>query len=347
MRIFRDDSKGPRRKRLFDPLVISILIHLLLAIILLQKDVLREDPETAAKKEKDYIEISEVPVREEEETEPPEKPSVLADRSRKAEEEQTVDDTTRLTQQTQQQDLRRPSEETTPEREEELRKTEEKSEQPEEKKSSEEREVVKKESPREKQSLETVKKDPGEIQEKQRQETSPEETTDEKKVTSSPERTTEDTPEKKKKDLSEIGRKLVRSNPSRPSVPDAPSSDKKPMYGADVPKKEDTVDLSTKEFKYVSYFTNLKRKIDGVWNYPEESQVRGETGRLFLIFTIKRNGDLEDIELLNSSGYQRLDNEAIRAIKVASPFNPFPDSWDLEKLNIRASFEYRYSRFLR
>lgn len=347
MRIFRDDRKGSRRKKLLDPLVISILIHLLLAIVLLQKDVLQDDAETAVKKEKDYIEISEIPVQEDEETEPPEKPSVLADRSRKAEEEKTIDETTRLTRQTQQQDLRKPSEKTTPDREEEARKTAEKSEQPEEKKSSEEKEVVKKDPLREKQSLETVKKEPGEIQEKQQQDTTQEETTDEKEIASSPERSTENTPEKEKKDLSEIGRKLVRSTPSRPSVPDAPSSDKKPMYGANVPKKEDTVDLSTKEFKYVSYFTNLKRKIDGVWNYPEESQIRGETGRLFLIFTIRSNGDLEDIELLNSSGYQRLDNEAIRAIKVASPFNPFPDSWDLEKLNIRASFEYRYSRFLR
>ncbi|GIW46557.1 MAG: protein TonB [Deltaproteobacteria bacterium] len=108
----------------------------------------------------------------------------------------------------------------------------------------------------------------------------------------------------------------------------------------DVNKKEDTVDLSTTEFKYLSYFLKIKRQIEGVWNYPEISRLRGEQGELFLIFTIRKDGQLEDIKLINSSGYSRLDEEAIRAIKVASPFSPFPESWGLERLNIRAVFRY-------
>ena len=62
---------------------------------------------------------------------------------------------------------------------------------------------------------------------------------------------------------------------------------------------------------------------------------------LFLKFTIRRNGDLESIQLITSSGYARLDNEALRAINVAAPFAPFPVSWGgLEKLHITATFEY-------
>lgn len=108
----------------------------------------------------------------------------------------------------------------------------------------------------------------------------------------------------------------------------------------DANKKEDTVDLSTTEFKYLSYFLKIKRQIEGVWNYPEISRLRGEQGELFLVFTIRKDGQLEDIKLINSSGYSRLDEEAIRAIKVASPFSPFPESWGLERLNIRAVFRY-------
>lgn len=108
----------------------------------------------------------------------------------------------------------------------------------------------------------------------------------------------------------------------------------------DAKKKEDTVDLSTTEFKYLSYFLKIKRQIEGVWNYPEISRLRGEQGELFLVFTIRKDGQLEDIKLINSSGYSRLDEEAIRAIKVASPFSPFPESWGLERLNIRAVFRY-------
>ncbi|HSE82984.1 MAG TPA: TonB family protein, partial [Thermodesulfobacteriota bacterium] len=111
----------------------------------------------------------------------------------------------------------------------------------------------------------------------------------------------------------------------------------------DVEKKEDTVDLNTTEFKYFSYFLKLKRQIEGVWNYPETSRLKGEQGELFLVFTIKRNGELEDVNLIDPSGYVRLDEEAIRAIRVAAPFSPFPESWSLEKLNVRAVFRYQIS----
>ncbi|MGQ0794046.1 MAG: energy transducer TonB [Deltaproteobacteria bacterium] len=108
-------------------------------------------------------------------------------------------------------------------------------------------------------------------------------------------------------------------------------------------KREDTVDLNTTEFKYLSYFLKLKRQIEGVWNYPEASRARGEQGELFLVFTIRKDGYLEEVNLRDSSGYVRLDDEALRAIRVAAPFSPFPPSWGLDRLNIRAVFQYRMS----
>ncbi len=61
-----------------------------------------------------------------------------------------------------------------------------------------------------------------------------------------------------------------------------------------------------------------------------------------MIFTLSSDGNLQDVKLLETSGYPRLDNEALRAIRVAAPYIPFPESWDLEKLNIKAGFIYRY-----
>lgn len=115
----------------------------------------------------------------------------------------------------------------------------------------------------------------------------------------------------------------------------------------DVKNKEDTVDLNTTEFRYLSYFLKLKRQIEGVWNYPEASRMRGEQGELLLIFTIRSDGYLENVKLLDSSGFRRLDDEAIRAIRVAAPFSPFPQSWELERLNIRAIFRYSFGWSIR
>jgi len=139
--------------------------------------------------------------------------------------------------------------------------------------------------------------------------------------------------------------KLFNSSPSQFAREQKSSRE---FQGArDVKKKEDTVDLNTTEFRYLSYFLKLKRQIEGVWNYPETSRIRGEQGELLLIFAIRSDGYVEKVELLNSSGYRRLDDEAIRAIRVAAPFSPFPRSWDLERLNIRAIFRYSFGWSIR
>jgi protein TonB len=138
---------------------------------------------------------------------------------------------------------------------------------------------------------------------------------------------------------------LFNSSPSQFAREQKSSRD---FLGAgDVNGKEDTVDLNTTEFRYLSYFLKLKRQIEGVWNYPEASRMRGEQGELLLIFTIRSDGYLEDVKLLDTSGFRRLDDEAIRAIRVAAPFSPFPQSWPLERLNIRAIFRYSFGWSIR
>ncbi len=152
--------------------------------------------------------------------------------------------------------------------------------------------------------------------------------------------------EPKKNKTPEISKEeLFNSSPSQFAQEQKSSRD---FLGArDVHKKEDTVDLNTTEFRYLSYFLKLKRQIEGVWNYPEASRMRGEQGELLLVFTIRSDGYLEDVKLLDTSGFRRLDDEAIRAIRVAAPFSPFPKSWELERLNIRAIFRYSFGWSIR
>lgn len=106
-------------------------------------------------------------------------------------------------------------------------------------------------------------------------------------------------------------------------------------------KIEETVDLSTKEFKYISYFLKIKRKIQMVWSYPKDSYNRGEAGRVLVMMSLDSTGKLVDVSVLKSSGFERLDNEATSAIITAAPYPPFPQSWGtLKKLNIRVMFAY-------
>ncbi len=104
--------------------------------------------------------------------------------------------------------------------------------------------------------------------------------------------------------------------------------------------EEETVNLNTKEFKYISYFSKIKSKIELVWTYPQVSVIRGEQGTVHLKFTIVEDGNLEDVQLIKSSGYSALDEEAIRAVKMASPYPPLPKNWGLKKLHIIGEFNY-------
>jgi len=110
-------------------------------------------------------------------------------------------------------------------------------------------------------------------------------------------------------------------------------------YPKDV-EKGDVISLNTKDFRYISYFTHIKRKIELVWEYPRRAAELGQEGSLLMRFTILKDGRLGGIKLLQSSGYRLLDQEAIRAVREAAPFNPIPDRLHKNRLNIMATFNY-------
>ena len=110
-------------------------------------------------------------------------------------------------------------------------------------------------------------------------------------------------------------------------------------YPKDV-NKGDAISLNTKDFRYISYFTHIKHKIELVWEYPQRAAEMGQQGSLLLKFTILKDGRLGGVWLLQSSGYRLLDQEALRAVKAAAPFNPIPDRLHKIRLNILATFNY-------
>jgi protein TonB len=102
----------------------------------------------------------------------------------------------------------------------------------------------------------------------------------------------------------------------------------------------DTVSLDTKELKYLSYFSHIKRRIEHVWSYPPDAVADGLQGQLHLKFVLARNGQVKSVELLRSSGFKVLDKEAWDAVVNAGPFGPFPAMISDEELHITARFSY-------
>ena len=74
------------------------------------------------------------------------------------------------------------------------------------------------------------------------------------------------------------------------------------------------------------YFHSWRRKIEkiGNLNYPQAATQQKIYGSLRLMVTILPDGSLHEIRLLESSGHQTLDAAAIRIVRLAAPFAPFP-----------------------
>ena len=104
---------------------------------------------------------------------------------------------------------------------------------------------------------------------------------------------------------------------------------------------QETISLDTKDQRYVSYATLIKGKIGSQWRYPSAARDRLIEGQLMVLFSLVKQGEVIEIKVINPSGYPVLDEEAVRAVKTAAPFPPFPDHVTVKRLNIQASFDYR------
>ena len=75
--------------------------------------------------------------------------------------------------------------------------------------------------------------------------------------------------------------------------------------------------------------------------YPIYAKKRGLTGIVKLKFTLKKNGSIKgNIEKLNSSGYDILDDAGIKAIKDSAPFAFFPEEIKDQEINFIVDIDF-------
>ena len=103
---------------------------------------------------------------------------------------------------------------------------------------------------------------------------------------------------------------------------------------------DEPISLDTKEAKYISYFSRIKQQIQRVWVYPSQGIKRTLSGELTLKFEISKDGNLLSLRLINSSGSNILDANAVKAVREAAPYYPFPITITKKKLSILATFVY-------
>lgn len=101
------------------------------------------------------------------------------------------------------------------------------------------------------------------------------------------------------------------------------------------------IPLDTPDPRYQDYFNQIRERIKSKWIYPYEASSRGIGGELSIEFGIAKSGELQFIERRRSSGVELLDDYAMRAVQLASPFPPVPDAISKGGLPIHGIFRYQ------
>jgi len=86
------------------------------------------------------------------------------------------------------------------------------------------------------------------------------------------------------------------------------------------------ITANTREHLYASYMRAWVAKVErvGNMNYPEQARQRNLEGSLVLSVDVLADGSIERVQVLRSSGYDLLDEAAVRIVRLAAPYAELP-----------------------
>ncbi|MEM0953447.1 MAG: TonB family protein [Pseudomonadota bacterium] len=117
---------------------------------------------------------------------------------------------------------------------------------------------------------------------------------------------------------------------------------------AERPRVKRLTSLSARAAEDAAYLHNWRSKVEAVGNryYPTASSRYGIYGDLRLLVAIRYDGEIDTIEVLSSSGHAVLDEAAIRIVRLAAPFEPFPANLreTTDRLEIIRTWKFRKNR---
>lgn len=123
--------------------------------------------------------------------------------------------------------------------------------------------------------------------------------------------------------------------------------DKQRQAIAKRPRVRRLTSVATKASVDAEYMNKWINKVVfvGNRNFPKEALSQKIFGSLRLATTLKPNGTIHSVEILQSSGHSILDNAALQIVHLASPFPPFPPEIrkDTDQLEIIRTWNFEIS----
>lgn len=100
----------------------------------------------------------------------------------------------------------------------------------------------------------------------------------------------------------------------------------------------------TRESDVAVYLDIWRRKIErvGTINFPDVARRRQLSGTPVIEVTIGSGGKLLNIVVRRSSGHAEIDEAAMRILKLAAPYDPFPAAMNAKHDEIRIAYEWQF-----
>ncbi|MHC5926248.1 energy transducer TonB [Nostoc sp.] len=95
------------------------------------------------------------------------------------------------------------------------------------------------------------------------------------------------------------------------------------------------IDASSQDVDLTSYLNKLKQRVQQQW-LPGMSQ---SNRRTVLNFTINRSGEVNNLNIVQTSGFRVTDEVAMNAIQRAAPFAPLPRGYPKNYIDIEFTFD--------
>lgn len=111
-----------------------------------------------------------------------------------------------------------------------------------------------------------------------------------------------------------------------------PLENRRPGNDGDHRGTSDENDFSVQrpQDKYISYIQKFRSRVQNAWRPNRVFAPNARTSQdisTVLLVEVRNDGEIGSIQISKSSGVRAFDVEAVRSVRDAAPYSPFPPSW--------------------
>jgi protein TonB len=130
----------------------------------------------------------------------------------------------------------------------------------------------------------------------------------------------------------------------RPDLGMAPNNDGVELRIRGEAKQQLWIAADTRESDVAVYLDSWRRKIErvGTVNFPDVARRQKLSGTPVIEVTIGADGKLLQTVVSRSSGHAEIDEAALRILKLAAPYDPFPGTLGAKHDQIRIAYEWQF-----